>query len=230
MAIYKNTTEIDNFMCGNSAVDSIYLGNTEVWSSNKIIDLGTAQTFEVGTILSNQGITNIDTSVLTADNFFFSEMTTLSRTHRVGWSSGTNSDRALCKLSLDKSYNSSTGVLTMRGVTTFAGYFNNWGTQYCNIHAFLVLKPSKIVSLGSAQAFDITSYSTNVNNYLFSTFSTCTGTTASQGATTQGNHTARYKFIKEIVDGKLNAYSMVDSDGTDKTGDSTTYYSKKSIV
>jgi hypothetical protein len=211
-------------------ISSVYSGDTQIWPSNKIIDLGTAQTFNVGTILSNQGITNIDTTTLTADNFFFSSMTTKSRNHRVGWSSGTSNDRASCKLSLEKSYKTTTGVLTFRGVTTFVGYFNDWGTQYCNIHAYLVTDISKLTSLGTAKSFDISNYSTNINNYLFSTFSACTGTTETQGATTQGNHTAYYKFIVSISNNTLSAYSKVDSDGADATGNATTYYSKKSTV
>jgi len=225
--IYQGTNEINNIYQGNEEIQAVYVGNDEVWTNQSVIDLGTAQTFNVGSILSGKGITNIDTTQLTVNNFFFGTINSSSRTHRVGWVSGNHADYGDIWINLEKSYNSSTSVLTFRGATHFGTYFDNWGVQYNSLHAYLVVKPSKLISLGSAQSYNCTDISGYQNltadNFIFSTASQAYSRTGTEPAGEQGQHTAYYSFQKSYAGGMLSAYLQANSDGYVSKGNSTAF-------
>lgn len=137
MPIKNGNNGIGEVRYGNNVIGEIYFGNNLVYSSNKVIDLGTNTTFNVSSVYP--GYAN-----LTADNFFLSVTGTVSMNE--------SADKAFAADGFDKSYNASTGVLTMR---TWVKSQNNVKT-YGSVHAYLVTKPSKLISLGTKQSFDVT--------------------------------------------------------------------------
>lgn len=106
MPIYYGTNEIEAIANGLEGIESIYYGDNLVWTSNALYlkSLGTVKEFDITTL-------GIDPSVLDASNFIALEQST----HIRGYSDVVYSSASTCyvRFSINKSYNSTTGKITM---------------------------------------------------------------------------------------------------------------------
>lgn len=140
--IYDGNKEISAIYDGGKEVVSVFDGSKEVWSNNKIIDLGEGTTFNVANFYQKY-------RELTIDNFFFTSVSSLSKALWYRLDDGERKDiGAITRV--EKSYNSSTGVLTLRNYLKVID-----GVSYNKVHAFLVVKPIKLSYLGEGTIFDV---------------------------------------------------------------------------
>ena len=136
-----NGKELQNCYSGSQQIDKITYGDKVIWENFKIIDLGVGQTFNIKNYTSRW-------SSLTVDNFFCigtSNQATLS-------GSETGDVVFYVYNGWDKSY--SNGSLTFRIKLTDG----DGRTAYGSVHAVLVEKRDKLVSLGSGTSFNVRSY------------------------------------------------------------------------
>lgn len=155
MPIDKGTTEYSQIKKGTTNISEIYIGNTLKFSDFKVVSLGSGKSFNIANIYS--GYAN-----LTANNFFVLSASdaTGSQAISVPAKPGTSGRERYggfnFNAKLIKSYNASTGVLTMYNCVAKAD-----GTEIgtANVTAGMVIKTGKLINLGTAQSFNLTSYS-----------------------------------------------------------------------
>ena len=144
MPVNYGTNDIGDIYYGTNKIGEVWYGTNLVYTSNKIIDLGNGQTFDIKTnypaLYSN----------LTVNNFFFTTASSVGAIDQVTLAQ----DGQLAYLTLisgvDKSYNSSTGILTF-----YLKVSNSTSTTKGNVHAYLVTKPSQLVNLGAGHSFNV---------------------------------------------------------------------------
>lgn len=157
---------------GDTEIEKIMYGDKLVWEGNKIITLGTAQTFDVASVYPRF-------NELTADNFFF---VSSSPTSVSGTSTATVHDSAYyCYITIwtgmYKTYNAQTGQLSWYQRNTYSDTYtahSGGDTRYAtaSMKAILVTKPEKLTYLGLGTTFDIKSIFPNdyqnmtVNNFI----------------------------------------------------------------
>lgn len=151
MSIYVGNKEVDTLFVGNKELDSVWVGNKEVWSNCKIIYLGNGTSFNIANYYSKY-------KELSASNFF---CTTFSRARGSDSTRTDGSTYQYVNLNADfyKSYDANTGTLTMFngcGSTT-----NILSMNRGSVDAYLVTKPSKLISLGGDKTFNVS----NIEGY-----------------------------------------------------------------
>lgn len=134
--IYKNTKELENLRFEDTEIKKVYLGENLVWENYRIVDLGVGQTFDVSSIYDKY-------NELTIDNFYFTTMANASITE--------NRPTGLYYVvdNFVKNYNSSTGILTMYGSVS------GDTTARANVHAYLIINPTKLIDLGNNTTFNV---------------------------------------------------------------------------
>jgi len=137
-----NGKELDSCFYEDDEIQRIMFGDRLVWENVKYIDLGTAQTFDIKNYTDNW-------ANLTADNFF---IVGNSNNAYISGSDNTNDYVIWILDGYTKSYNASTGILTYN-VWIYNGRHERWG--YGNVHAVLIEKPEKLISLGTGTYFNV---------------------------------------------------------------------------
>ncbi|MBQ0113740.1 MAG: hypothetical protein KBT03_11480 [Bacteroidales bacterium] len=153
------TKEITQIQKGVKEFQLVSKGDKEIWGGSKIVDLGTAQSFNIAQILQNKGLLNkIKLNELTIDNFFYITANGISASVRLGddywaptgfwgWGGG-----------VDKSYSNNT--LTFRShAQANDRTMGTTSDRYSNVHAYLITRPDKLIHLGSAKTFDVSNIS-----------------------------------------------------------------------
>lgn len=149
MPLYLGDKEISQIYLGDKELTSIYLGDKEIWGSGKIIALEEGTSWDIKSLYPNLY------DSLTVDNFFFMGANTVGASisgkvypsdYRVydGFDGG-----------LVKTYNSSTGILS-----AYSRCNNNKG----NAKMAIVIRPDKLIALGTAFSFSLTGYD-NYQNF-----------------------------------------------------------------
>lgn len=158
--IYKGTIELENLFKGANEMEAVYLGDKEIWSNNKIIYLGEATSFNIRTLLPK-----IDPSILTNDNFFI-----LSARASLSITDIFNNQVCQCRdycvfyagCGVAKNYNN--GTLNLYSWTSNSGNKGCYsgGGSYA-IKGVFVLKPEKLIRLGTGTSFNIRELLPNVD-------------------------------------------------------------------
>lgn len=153
--IYLNGKELENLHAEEKQIDRVMYGDKLVWENNKIIELGTASSFDIASIYPNY-------SELTADNFF---LVSSSPTSISGTSTATVHDsQYYCYITIwtgmYKSYNAQTGQLSWYQRNTYSDSYtahSGGDTRYAtaNINAVLITKPEKLTYLGLGTTFNL---------------------------------------------------------------------------
>lgn len=136
--IYLGENDLINLHIGSQEINRVLLGNKVIWENVKAIDLGTGTTFDLSSYPNYAD--------LTEDNFFF---TTASQGKITGYDA---SGLVYTNIGFDKTYDSSTGTLTMRTKVWSAN------TAYGSVHAYYVPNPSRLIYLGNGRYFNLSSY------------------------------------------------------------------------
>ena len=141
--IKLGTTNIRDVFNGTTDILKVMYGTNLVWEKLIVIDLGTRKfdNYDITSYYSNYGS-------LTKDNFFVVNMNNASGSSRVVVNGSTLWLRITGELI--KSYNASTGKLTCYNQCS-----GNISTGTGNVHVVLIPNPDKLVSLGSAQSFNV---------------------------------------------------------------------------
>ena len=137
--IYLNAKELVNLHAEDKEIQRVLLGDKIVWENIQVIDLGVGQTFDLSSYPNYQSFT--------VDDFFFTETTQA----RLTGSQATGNVYTYSGFS--KSYNSSTGILTIRNYAQSGSSY-----AYGNVHAYLVLKWDRMIYLGEGKTFNVTAY------------------------------------------------------------------------
>lgn len=190
MSVFQGTNEIDNVLQGTNEIQAIYQGSQEIWTNAKAIDLGTAQTFNIRTLLPN-----VDYTQLTTNNFVIVTSSTLSHGSTPVYYEG---QRTYVNESCTKSYNSSTGVLTCRLNWNYLASGNVDTTDYASCHVYYVKDISKLISLGAGTSFNIrTLYPNLYQSLTVDNFAMITINNASDSARSSGSRvSASVTFTK----------------------------------
>lgn len=151
-----NNRELQACYFDNTEIEKIMFGDKEIWSGNKVIDLGSAQSWNIQTLYPNLY------DKLTSANFFFASVSSVSELDVTTMrASDTSRSWGGFTGSISKSYNSSTGVLTA---------YSYIKSKRGNVRMYLVTKPEKLIYLGNGNTFNVRSredYASYVaNNFL----------------------------------------------------------------
>lgn len=156
MPVSYGGNNIGDIYYGGNKIGEVYYGGNLVYSSNKIIDLGSGKTFDIKT-----NYPSLYASLSTA-NFFFTTTSSVSATNTVVVSADGDTKYVQLTSGVEKSYNATTGILTFR---------TKVNTTYGNVRAYLVTKPSKLVYLGVGQSFNVkNSYPTKYTQFTADNF------------------------------------------------------------
>ncbi len=140
--IYDGSKEIEMIYDGNKELVAVYDGSSIVWENNKIINLSSGKSWNIQSLYPNLY------SKITIDNFFYLNFDQVSGSDSVTWP---GYDVYLNIIgSLVKKYES--GTFT-------SNHFHN--SNQSNVTPVIVLKPEKLIELGSGQSFDVKSKVTN---------------------------------------------------------------------
>ena len=167
MPIFHGGKEITSIFFGSDEISSVYYGSDLVFGGSKIIDLGEGTIFDVKSKYKNY-------SDLTVDNFFFQSAT------QAKINAYEESGQVDAFDGITKTYNASSGTLNM---SIYARYGTTKNSE--KVHAFLVVKPEKLISLGTATSFNVSSYSNfkkfTVDNFLIKKFGIADTSTGQEG-------------------------------------------------
>lgn len=139
MPLYWGTKEVDKVTLGDKEIKQIYWGDKEIWSNAKIVNLGSGTSWDIKSITSKY-------ANLTVDNFYYLSMNDVSASNSIsvppegylaitGW--------------LNKTYDSTSGIFNSYH------FLNGSSLRSVQVTPVLVVDPSKLIDLGSAQTFDI---------------------------------------------------------------------------
>ena len=148
--IYLGSKELGILHVGDKEIQKVWLGDKLIWENIKVVDLGEGQTFNVSSYPNY--------SQLTEDNFFF-----LTSTSQAKLTGNVPSGIVYTSDGIEKSYNSSTGILTLRTKVESGNKY------YGNVHAVLIPNPQKLIYLGNAQSFNLVGYK-GYKNFTVSNF------------------------------------------------------------
>lgn len=185
MPINKGTTNYSSIYKGSTRISQIYIGTTLKYSGDRVINLGSGQSWNIKTLYPNLY------NKLTVDNFFILTHNAVNGSRTETWP-GYNIHLSI-RNGLYKSYNASTGVLNMYY------YASGSSENKANVTAVIVTNPSKslIELTPSDNTYDMRSYSGygnfTVNNFLISTIGehyTCNESRTSAGTWTVNNTTS----------------------------------------
>lgn len=220
MPIDKGTTEYSQIKKGTTNISEIYIGNTLKFSDFKVISLGSGTSFNIANIYS--GYAN-----LTANNFFVlsannaTGSNSISVPARPGTDGHTRYDSAGFIAKLVKSYDASTGILTMYNALYRE---NGVAAGTANVTAGMVIKTGKLINLGTGKSFNLTSYSgyqnfTNNNFLILSAADTSDGNSyyyQTYAYSDSGSGTSSITKSYNASTGVLSAYIRMQS--TDTSG------------
>lgn len=147
-----NGNELKACYKGSQAIDKIMYGDKLIWENFKIIDLGTAQTFNIKNYTNNW-------ANLTVDNFFC-----IGNSNQASLS-GRETDDVVFYIRNDWNKSYSNGTLTFRVKIQD----NDDRVAYGAVHAVLVEKLDKLVSLGSGTYFNVRNYA-NYGDFTYKNF------------------------------------------------------------
>lgn len=141
MAQKKDSKDLQGCYSGTTEIQKIMYGSNLVWENYKLVDLGTAQTFNIRNYTDNW-------ANLTVDNFFM-----VGGSNRASINGVDNDDTIVYVTNgWEKSY--SGGTLTFR----IKIYDSEGRSAYASVHAVMVEKRDKLISLGSGKSFNVTGY------------------------------------------------------------------------
>lgn len=140
MPIYNGTNQIGDIFYGTNKIGEVWYGNNLVYTSNRIIDLGTGKTWDIKTLYPNLY------AGLTTANFFFTTASSASALATVNVAYTGDTHYLTLISGINKSYNATTGILTLNMKVN---------DSTANVHALLVLKPSALVYLGVGTSFNV---------------------------------------------------------------------------
>lgn len=152
MAQKLNGNELQSCYNGSQEIDKIMYGSSLVWENIKLIDLGTAQSFNIKNYTSNW-------ANLTVNNFFM-----VGNSNRASIN-GIDRDDTIVYVTNDWEKSYSNGTLTFR-IKIFDSEGRN---AYAGVHAVMVEKIDKLIHLGSGQSFNAKSYS-NWQDFTYKNF------------------------------------------------------------
>lgn len=136
-----NKTELRNCYYEDTEIQKIMYGDKLVWEGNKVIALGTGQSWNIRTLYPNLY------NRLTSANFFFASANSVSELDTINMrASDTSREWGGFTGSITKSYDSSTGILT-----AYSYIKNTRG----NVRMFMCTKPEKLVYLGKGSYFNV---------------------------------------------------------------------------
>lgn len=200
--IFVDNKELDSSFGDLTGIDSIFVDDKEVWTNNKVVDLGDGQYFDVKSIIEEQGL-NIDYTQLTVDNFYFSNAgASASVSIGLGHDYWAPTGYWGRRVTLEKSYNQSTGILTFRiRLDADDRTMGNSNSVYVGLRAYLITKPEKLISLGTNTSFNYPNYA--LNNFLVKDFAELYRT---GGYNAGASITTSYTFVKTYTNGILKCY------------------------
>ena len=141
MAQKNNNKDLQACYNGSTEIQKIMYGTNLVWENYKLVDLGTAQSFNIRDYTDNW-------SSLTVDNFF---MVGNSNTASIN---GIDNQDEIVYVTNDWEKSYSGGTLTFR-----IKIFDSEGrSAYAGVHAVMVEKKEKLAYLGSGKSFNVTGY------------------------------------------------------------------------
>lgn len=156
MAQIKDNNDLQSCYNGDLEIEKITWGSSIVWENVKFVDLGVGQTFDIKNYTSNW-------RNLTVDNFFLVGNSSQASI------SGSDSDSSYINYvsyGYTKSYDNTTGILTFN-IWVVNGHWERWG--YASVHAAMVEKKEKLISLGTNTSFNVRNYS-NYNDFTYKNF------------------------------------------------------------
>lgn len=140
-----NLKELQECHNGTTEIQKIMYGSSLVWENYKLVDLGTAQTFDVKNYTDNW-------RNLTANNFFIIGN---SNTASISGSDSDSSYINYVSYGYTKSYNNTTGILEFY-IWIVNSHWDRWG--YAPVHVAMVEKREKLISLGAITSFNARTY------------------------------------------------------------------------
>lgn len=170
--IYLNNKELGNLHVGEKEIQRVLLGESLIWENNKVVVLGWGKSWNIRDLYPNLY------NQLTADNFFFLSANTVTGSDSVSVAYQGDTQYISIRGGLSKSYNPSTGVLSMY-------LYNNSNSS--NVCAVMVSKPEKLIYMGLGTSFNVRSkfpnayQSMTVDNFIVRTVSHWNNTGSSNG-------------------------------------------------
>ena len=173
MPIYKGSKEAENFMIGPTQVETIYLGNKEVWDNNAwyLYHMGVGTWFNIGSF-------GVDTSKLNADNF----LSLGQPTQKYGYCEKVYSVSTTSRVDYQMVKSYSNGHLDFYYKTYSRNTIESTAMDLYLISHQKITNATKVkfknfIYLGKAQAFDVkTKYADyqhlNANNFYLTNFDT----------------------------------------------------------
>ena len=152
--IIRNGKELENLYSESQQIDKVMFGDKLVWENNRIIDLGTNTDFDVSQVYSKY-------ADLTEDNFFLVSQTptTLSGSASAYVDETGHQTYLTIWTGLVKEYDPSTGALSFYQYDEFVSSStiapSTSVKKKASVHAVIITKPEKLISLGLGTAFNI---------------------------------------------------------------------------